>query len=180
MPKFKFQAIDNSGRLVRGIMRADDEGSAREVIEGTGCFVKRIEQVAEDAAVTWTARKRSVELDAEARQAVRDRIASDDRPKVSHTMPQARARLDAGDGISDGVLALEGIHRVLFAPQTGLPATIVLTRDDVENAWMTGLMPRRLAVAKLTGELLIFESGKMLPSGVLKRARNILRPGKGK
>ncbi|MCB2155432.1 hypothetical protein KQI84_11135 [bacterium] len=162
--RFRFQAVDSRGRVVREIMRADNEEEAREILLDEELFPKSLEPVGEDEKVTWVARDRVKRRAGEA--AAR---ATETAPRVSGSVPHAHTTLHRGNESVQGLLGVREDDTLLFQPDKSNEATIVLTPDRVEDAQLSGFPLRQLRVFQLDGELLEFPAGFLFSGPIFRR-----------
>jgi hypothetical protein len=158
--KFRFEAIDERGTVIRHVLRADSEDNARETLLAEGIFPKRIEPAPEDEKVSWSPR-------AAARQ-LQQRVHAQGQPNTSE--PQTRQTLHAtlhrGNQTHRGTLTTRSDNSILF--QSG-DFEILIHPDKVETARVAGFPLRTLRIAMLDGELLEFPSGLLFANPTFKR-----------
>jgi hypothetical protein len=168
--KFRFEAIDGQGTVLRRVLRADDEASAREALLAEGIFPKRMEPVDEDEKISWTPRTGAREL--------QERVKSH-REGTSGTEPEVRERMPAvlrrGNTSTRGSLIIRSDNSVLFE---GGDQRVVMQREQVETARLAGFPVRVLRIAMLDGELLEFGAGFLFAGGFHRRVRDLLAPRK--
>lgn len=168
--KLRFAAIDQQGRVIRGVLRADTLEEAREALMGEGIFPKTLDAVDESEKVTWAPRSR-----------IRERLASaqgggfsaGDKPPLRDTLfPTTR---HAASASAPGRLGLAEDGTTIFQPTDGPEER--LTAADLELATAAGFPARRLRLVTLDGRTIEFTAGFLLLN---PRARKVLAALKGK
>jgi hypothetical protein len=166
--KFSFQAIDERGNPVRGVLRAEDEADAREALLSETLFPKRVEAVAEEAQVTWVARGRI-----KARHGVG---AGEPVAEIPAGAPRLRTALAGAGTAIAGELAQDGEGGVVFRAFGGAGSRAI-AHDAVELARIVGFPARRLEIVLVSGESVFFPAGFVVASGVARRIVAALKKG---
>ncbi len=166
--KLRFQAIDQNGRVVRGVLRADSEAEAREMLLAEEAFPKKFDEVPEDEQVTWVSKTWVKEKHA------RTQARGEENVTLPAGVSTATAALNDGTGVYKGRFAISG--SVLYFETSGLvrqwPA------EKIEDARVTGFPDRWLMVSLLDGSLLEFRAGFIFTPPVFKEALAMIK-GRG-
>lgn len=159
--RFTFHAVDAGGRVVRGVMRADDEGAARESLLGEELYAKKLEPAPEETPLTW-APKRAILA---ARAAPSSPATPGEAPKIErhafetvalHGLPE---RPSGTAGISpEGDLVFVAGGRLLARVRAA----------QVESAAVAGFPSRLLRVVQLDGKMFEFAAGFLLANAGAK------------
>jgi hypothetical protein len=159
--KLRFQAIDSNGRVVRGVLRAEDDAAARDLMREEGLFAKTLEPVDEEEKVTWSPRNRikaAMESrtgdSAEARRIVRSAFAT-------------RA-LSGVEGAPSGEAGLSEAGDFVFSPVGDAAEPLLIRREDAEQAVVSGFPVKTLRITLLSGKMYEFAAGMLLANGGAK------------
>jgi len=163
--KFRVQAIDAGGRVVRATLRAESEDEARAMLLAEEIFPKRVEPAAEDEPVTWTSKTW-----------VKDKM---ERARGSASSAES-IRIPAGASTSATTL-VEGAARtrgrfaavagtLYFEPEGRAADTRSWSADRIETALIQGFPARRLVVCLVDGGLLEFDAGFLFAAPPFKTA----------
>jgi hypothetical protein len=144
--KFQFEAIDEAGRPVRGVLRADDELAARDVLRGEGLFPKRVSTVSEETRTTWAPRRRPAPA------------ADNSMAAMPAAVRRQRVMLRAPGGWRRGELAFPADGVLLFRADDEAGSEVVAL-DTIEVARLVGFPWRRLELVLVTGRTLEFPAG---------------------
>lgn len=169
--KFRFQAIDGQGRVLRGVLRAESEEDARELLLGEEVFPKRLEPAGEDEPVTWAAKGR-----------VKERMKA----SATGTTAEPAEPLPPGTPVWDTSRAVAGGWEpcrvaitkpgVLIVEASGA-SPLTIRRERVEEARLRGFPFWVLAVTMLDGGLHEFRAGFLFPHPGARRCAAALRRG---
>lgn len=167
--RFQFQAIDEHGRVVRGVFSADDEAAARELLVSEHVYPKTLTPADDDAPVTWGPRRRVAEaLEAHRRQ------ARGERPTPRRAIFPTRAVAGLGPDHPEGQAGLDEAGNFVFAPTTGDP--LLLSPATIEEARLAGFPRRLLRITTLDGTIHEFTAGWILATS---EARTVAKALKG-
>lgn len=163
--KLRFQAIDEKGRVVRGVLRAESADDARDLLLAENIFAKKLEPAEESEELTWAPKVRR-----EARTS----------PNAAAAAPKAvRALFD-----TTAVLGFETDRR----GRAGLTETgalvfeaaghdpLVIPAAEVEAATLAGFPRRLLRVTLLSGRMYEFTAGVLFASSSARAVAAALRP----
>lgn len=175
--RFRFQAVDSRGTVVREVMRAESEEEAREILLEEELFPKSLEPVGEDEKVTWASRDRVIRKAGAAAAQITASV-----PRVGVSVPHVHTTLHHGSESIQGLLGLSEDDTLLFQPDQANAATVVLTPDRVEDARLAGFPLRQLRVFQLDGDLLEFPAGFLFSGPLYRRIvakyRRVKKKGK--
>lgn len=169
--KFRCVAVDEGGRIVREVLRADSEEDARELLLGENLFPKQLEPVPEETKVTWVSRRRVQENIDKRRVQTGDGETGTERPLVF-----GRTTLLRAGGGTEGTLSVFAGGEVVFEPRGGEKR--IYRAQDVEAARLGGFPLRRLRLYLLNGELFEFTAGWFVASGAMRTACRALAGAK--
>lgn len=145
--KLQFEAIDGKGRVVRGILRAESEEDARDLLMAEEIYAKRLIPCPEEATPTWAPKVRA--------RSSRP-VPEAERLPVRHVLQTALR--EAGAAPQPGRLGLtESGEAVVFEPASGDPRR--WTIDEIEVATVHGLIVRELTITLNNGRSLVFDGG---------------------
>ncbi len=165
--KFRFEAIDEQGNVLRRVLRAESEEGAREALLAEGIFPKRVEPVAEEEKVSWSPKAAARDLQQRV-HGLKDRNAASE--------PDIRERLAAtlrrGEKAHRGSLVIRSDNSILFEADE---LKIEMHRDKVETARIAGFPLRVLRVSMLDGELLEYPAGLIFAPSFHKRIVALLK-----
>lgn len=169
--KLHFIAIDGGGRVVRGVLRAESEEEARELMLGENLVARKFEPADENEKVTWAAKG-----------AIKARLAAGSSSGIAErsTHPEAHVfstRLLRAAGNVEGTAGLDAAGDFLFVPKAGGEEMLRVRGEDVEVATIHGFPGRVLRLTLITGRMLDFAAGFLFASG---SARAIARQFRGK
>ena len=165
--RFRFQAVDSRGNVVREVLRAENEDEAREILFEEELFPKSLEPVGEDEKVTWVARERVMRRQSEAAAK-----ATETAPRISGAVPHTNTTMHRGPESTQGLIGLREDGTMLFQPDRTEHATVVLTPADVEDARLSGFPLRQLRIFQLDGDLLEFPAGVLFAGPLYRRIAN--------
>lgn len=162
MKSFRFEAIDSSGQVKRGVLRAGSQKEARLLLLDNEIHPKRLEEAGEGEKVTWAPKRRSREEDPASHfyKGRRD-FAPPVRAEVN-----ARILFGEHSGVR-GRLGLNGEGAIAFQAADGRPEhCLMVEKGEVEMARLTGFLPRVLRVVRLDGRMHEFAVGGLFaPAG---------------
>ena len=159
--KFRFEAIDERGMVLRRVLRAESEEAAREALLAEGVFPKRIAPVGEEEKVSWSPKAAARELQ-ERVHGLREGPAAGE-PEVRERLTVSLRR---GSEVMRGTLGIRSDNSVLF---DGDGTRIVMERERVETARIAGFPVRVLRVCLLDGDLLEVAAGFLVAGAFHKR-----------
>lgn len=143
--KFQFEAIDESGRPVRGVLRADDESAGRDALRADGLFPKRLGAVAEETRTTWAPKRRPA-------------AGAESAPPVPSATRRQRVVL-CGLGAGELTFPVDGVLTFLADDEA---RSEVVALDTIELARIVGFPWRRFQLVLMTGRTLEFPAGFVL------------------
>jgi len=150
--KYKFQAIDSQGRVVRGVLSADSEDEAREFLLSEELFGKRFEEVDDSDAVTWAPKK----LRMEKHQAS---VTPSDELKIPEGVKRSETVMHVGGKSVRGALAIENEDSILFESKDSEEDSRRIEKNRVERAELSGFPARFLRIYMIDGDLIEFSAG---------------------
>lgn len=162
--KLRFQAIDQGGRVVRGVLRAESAEEAREFLTGENLFPKTLNECAGEERVTWAPKSRIKE--ALAAGGHRD---SDSPPRIVAASFRTVAVMGF-DAHTAGEAGLGEAGDFVFLPDSGAPLRIA--PGELESALVAGFPARVLRLTLINGRMYEFRAGILLAKG---GARSIVR-----
>lgn len=162
--KFQFTAVDSGGRIVRGVMRAENEEEARELLLGEDVFPKKLNEVGEEEKVTWSPKGR-----------IKAKVAD------AATWNKGAAKIDSNiDDLLLTTTAVTGFDRPLQGA-AGLNAdgdfvfqprqdgeTLVVRPSELEILSISGFPRRLLRLTLLSGRMYEFTAGLFLSTANAK------------
>lgn len=148
--KLRFEAIDGKGRVTRGVLRAESEEDARDLLMAEEIYAKRFEECGEDVPPTWAPKVR--------RQRGGQAISDAERRPVRHCFATTLRA-----GALAGTLGLsESGEAVVFQVGDGDPQRFSI--EDIEVATVHGLLSRELTITLNNGRSLVFDAGNIFRS----------------
>lgn len=159
--KFRFEAIDERGTVMRRVLRAESEEAAREALLAEGVFPKRMEPVGEEEKVSWSPKAAARQLQ-ERVHGLREAPGAGE-PEVRERLAVSLRR---GNEMLRGTLSIRSDNSVLF---DGDGTRIVMERERVETARIAGFPVRVLRVSMLDGDLLETGAGFVVAGPFHKR-----------
>ena len=143
--KFKFAAIDQTARVVRGVLRAESHEEARDLLMGEQVYPKQLSPVGDSEPVTWVPRTRVLE---------RARASS---PAVAEQVLVGPVEVSLGSlsVVTGGTLVLKkaGGEVLRFAS------------SEREEVRVLGWPVRVLRITMLTGQMYEIRAGLFLTAG---------------
>lgn len=162
MPRYRFQAIDGTGRVVRGVLRADDAESGRSVLREESLYPKTLEEVSDEEKVTWSPRNRI-------KAAVHGSAASHGEAVARIVRAAFATECVRGyDKSLVGEVGLADDDRFLFQPKEHGHEPLVISAADVEQVSFTGLMTKLLTIVLVSGKSYEFTAGSVFPNSSAK------------
>lgn len=162
--KFHFQAIDEKGRVQRGVLRAESAEAARDVLLAENIFAKKLDPADEAETVTWAPKVRRENRGgsaADSASAKPVRAFFETTALLGFEMPRrGRAGLT-----EQGAFVFEC---------SGEPA-LVLGAADVEAVVLAGFPYRVLRLTLLSGRMYEFAAGLLFANSSAKEALKALR-----
>lgn len=160
--KFRFQAVNESGNAMRGVMRADSEDDARQRLLAQNIFPKHIEPAPEDEKITWASRSPSE---------IRPGSSWRHPGPTKVDMPQGTRLLEAvynqhGSPVR-GQLGVTPQGKVGFRSKDG-ETEFWLEREDVEGVYLRGFPFRQLQIVRVDGDDLLAPAGFLFPAPLPK------------
>lgn len=144
--KFKFAAIDHTARVVRGVLRAESESDARDLLMGEQVYPKQLSPADDAEPVTWVPRTRVLE---------RARAAS---------APTADEKLLFGPvRVPLGFISITATYAINLTLRTG--EVLHFTPADLEEVRVLGWPRRFLRITTLTGQMYEIPAGIFLTAG---------------
>lgn len=177
--KFHFTAIDEGGRVVRGVLRADDEAGARDALLSENVFAKQLQRADEEEKVTWAPRGRIKARMANAATWNKQKEAADAKPVAAAFRTVVLAGHDV-QGAGEAGLSEDGAF--VFVPDGKDAESLRLGPEDLEIVSLVGFPMRVLRLTLVSGRMVELKAGFFVASGA---ARQIVRHfkkelGKGK
>ncbi len=169
--KFRFAAIDGTGRVLRGVLRAEGEEDARELLLSGDVYAKTLEPADEEEKATWAPRARIMSRHASAGAA-----AAELRP-VAGLFP---TRCVAGHGAGSAGEAGFAESGEFVYTQRGGGKPLVVSPGEIEVAALAGFPRRLLRLTLLDGRMIEFDAGFLFASGGARGAVRRLRSTPGK
>lgn len=145
--KLRFEAIDGKGRVTRGVLRADSEEEARDLLMAEEIYPKRFEECPEDLAPTWAPKVR--------RQRGGQSLPDGERRAVRHCFETV---LLAG-GVAGKLGLSESGEAVVFETRDGEPQRFPI--DDIEVSSVHGLLSRQFTITFNNGKTMVWEAGSI-------------------
>ncbi|CAN5333939.1 hypothetical protein BH09SUM1_BH09SUM1_34090 [soil metagenome] len=161
--KFKFQAIDDAGRVVRGVLRAESAADAREMLLEENCFAKTLDEVGEDEKLTWAPRERIKRRAQEA--------SSHSGSSVDTTIRASSFQTTAVRGFSESTIGKAGLTEAgafAFHPRGEGAEPLLIAAEQIEQASVTGFPARVLRIVLLSGKSYEFSAGYFVANSVAK------------
>ncbi len=171
--KYRFRGIDQTGSVLRGVLRADSEEHARELLLGEGVFEKGIEPAGEEEKVTWVPRQRILSR-AEQRPGMDTGGAvteADARP-VRAVFP-TRA-VHGYESPTPGKAGLTEHGVFVFVPEAGGGEKLVAGPRELEMVTLAGFPFVVLRLTLLSGRMYEFEAGFFFAKGNARAIRKEL------
>ncbi|MCC6547442.1 hypothetical protein IT570_09775 [Candidatus Sumerlaeota bacterium] len=161
MPRYRFQAIDETGRVVRGVMRANDKDSSREILAGESLHAKTLEEVSEDEKTTWSPRGRikAMAQGAPAGEAHRE-------SRIVRASLETECIRGLGQSMA-GVAGLDDEDRFVFQHDSA-SAPLLISREEIEQVSISGLMTKVLTIVLVSGKAYEFAVGTVFPHASAK------------
>lgn len=169
MKKFTFNAVDTSGRILRGVLRASGEEEARLLLLENQVHPKQLEEAPEDAEVTWAPKpvrkeddpashfyKGSGALESPVRMVFPTRLLDKNIPG-----PAGSAGLTRSGGFA-------------FQSEENEAASITIDAGEIEIARIEGFFPRVLRIFRLNGRMVEFSVGKLFAHSAAKETMRAL------
>ncbi|MBI5154003.1 hypothetical protein HZA57_02100 [Candidatus Poribacteria bacterium] len=166
MKRFRFDAIDEKGTVIRRVMKAEDGEQARAVLVENRLFPKHITETDGEEPVTWVSRRDGL-------SSSQLHGAGESRLPVQAVRPGATTLHRGGESVP-GTLAVFSSGEVRFTPQRDPGEGFRWSADDVETARITGFPLRMLRVHLLDGDLLEFPAGFLFAAPVFRAALDAL------
>lgn len=149
--KFRFAAVDQGGRVFRGVLRADSEEHARELFLLEDCVAKQLEPASEDERATWASKRAVVARAASAPAAAGEAaILSDRFAAVAVSGFPDRDSGEAGLGAGG-----EFVFR-------GAAFSATIRPEEVERIQLCGFPVRLLEFTLLSGKTMAFRAGILI------------------
>ncbi len=163
--KFRFEAIADGGVVTRGVLRAENEDEAREILLGEAVFPKSLEATSEDEKVTWAPASLVKEKLEKHRQSFEQTEVSfsDDSPKMEVTC------LFGLGGYHRGRVGVSRSNELVFEPASEKVEMFSVKRENVEVVRYMGFFPRRVQVVLLNGKTYEFSCGQLFVSSTMKQ-----------
>ncbi len=161
--KFRFRGIDETGSVVRGVLRAEGEEHARELLLGENVFEKGIEPAGEDEKVTWVPRMRILSR-AEERPGMQPAGARDADAQPVRAVFQTRAVHGYEKPVA-GKAGLTEDATFVFSPEGGGAERFVARPEELETVQLAGFPFVVLRLTMLSGRMYEFEAGFLVASG---------------
>jgi hypothetical protein len=168
--RYSFQAIDEQGRVIRGVLRAENEEEARELLLGENVFPKRLEEAEEGVKVTWAPKGR---IKAQYEQRGAGGSAEEPAKAVRALFSTTLLFGMEGAPVAGRAGLTEQNGFVFEAPGRRLQ----FAREEVETAAIGGFPGKVLRITLLSGKMFEFRAGVLLAAG---SAREIARTLKSK
>ena len=174
--KFQFTAIDSGGRVLRGVLRAENEEDARDLLLSEDVFAKQLEPVDEEEKTTWAPKKR-----------IKERLANPntwskqgegEKEKPISCVFNSRILSGFGAGAS-GQLGLSESGALVFQNSEG-EALFQAAESEIELALVCGFPLRVLRVVLLNGKMLEFSAGRVFATSSAKSIAARFGGGKSK
>jgi hypothetical protein len=170
--KFQFTAIDQGGRVRRGVLRAEDEDDAREKLLADDIVPKELGPADEDEKVTWAPKSRYKARQATPETWNQPRKESEARPVAAAYQTTA---FTGFSGITNGEAGLTEDRDFVFVPAGG-EETLRLAPEELELALVTGFPRRLLRLTLLSGKMYEFAAGMIFTTPEAKEiARTLSR-----
>ncbi|MEO8376535.1 MAG: hypothetical protein ABI579_02605 [Candidatus Sumerlaeota bacterium] len=161
MPRYRFQAIDETGRVVRGVLRADGDDSARDILRDEALFPKTLDAVSEDEKITWSPRNR---IKAAAQRPAS--VARNNAPPRIVRAPFDTECLRGFEHVAAGEAGLADDDRFVFQPKGA--AALTISADEVEQVSIAGLLSKRLSIVLVSGKSYEFTAGTIFSKASAK------------
>lgn len=162
--KFRFTAIDSGGRVLRGVLRAENEEDARDLLLSEDVFPKSLASVAEEEKTTWAPKKR-----------IKERLANPntwnkqgegEKEKPISCVFKTRILSGSGAGAS-GQLGLSESGALVFQ-NSKEESLFQATEAEIELASLCGFPIRVLRVVLLNGKMMEFRAGRIFATSSAK------------
>lgn len=164
--KFRFQGIDGTGSVLRGVMRADTGEHARELLRGEGVFEKKLEPAGEEEKVTWVPRQRILSR-AQGTTAGADSPSRGEDVRPVRALFQTKALLGF-DKPAEGRAGLTEDGTFVFEPSAREQPRLALPPEELETAHLAGFPARLLRLTLLSGRMYEFTAGFLIASGTAR------------
>ena len=171
--RYSFQAVDEHGRVTRGVLKAESEEQARELLLDENVFPKQLEPAAEDEKVTWAPTRRIKE-----QYAARSSAGREEKRPV-RAIFETTLLFGTDEAPLPGKAGLTEQDEFVFNPRQGEPFNF--SREEVEVAAIRGFPIRVMRITMLNGRMYEFQAGMIIANGSAKEIARTLSPkGKGK
>lgn len=167
--RYRFTAIDGKGRVVRGVMAAESEAEAREILIEDEIYPKQLEEASEEK-VTWAPKRRIQQKLEDARKAggTEEKQASPERA-IFHTV----ALFGFENSPVSGKAGLTESGDFIFQATTG--ESVRLNPDKTEVVNLSGFPLRVLRFTTLDGRIFEFRAGLILTCAEAKEIERTFR-----
>lgn len=164
--KYRVQAIDSKGRVVRVVLRAESEDEAREMLLAEELFAKRLDEAPDGEAVTWVSKTWVKDRLERARSGAAAAGESPRIPSAAATAPTTMA--DGHRAVRGRFAAHDG--RIYFEPEGRPQDTRVWQPESIETTRIAGFPARRLCVFLIDGSMVEFAAGFAFAGAAFKAA----------
>lgn len=168
--KFRFVAVDGRGRVLRGVMRAENPEDAREIMLAEEVYPKQIEPADEEEKATWAPRERIKARASGAATWAEKKKQEEERPvrAVFRTVGLFGTIGPGLAGLSDG-------GSFVFIPEKATGEKFVVTLWELEDVRVFGFPRRVLRLTLLDGSMHEFTAGIFLTGSHAKETANHLK-----
>ncbi len=154
--KARFVAIDEQGRVKRGVLSAENEDEARLALLEDGIYLKKFEAASDDDKVTWVARKKIQQKHQRVQQAHTGKSGSEEEtPTKLRTETICLFGLESP---SNGTIGMAKSGNAVFQSQDQ-EHRVVLDATEVEVISISGILAKKLRVVLISGKMYEFSAG---------------------
>jgi hypothetical protein len=157
--KFHFTAIDSRGAVMRGVLRAENEDDARDLLLSEDIFAKQLEPAPEDEKVTWSAKGRVKKRLADAATWNQQKAQENEEPVAAVFETLALTGYDAP---VRGRAGLAESGAFVFQPLLEGKERLHLGPADLETVSVSGYPGRVLRLTLVSGRMYEFAAGFFL------------------
>lgn len=169
MKKFSFQAVDTEGRIIRGVLKAENADQARDLLFDNQVHPKQIDETDDDAKITWAPKplrrednpashfyKGTDTVESPVRETFTARLITREKAPVAGT-----AGLTRSGGFA-------------FHSEVDESSSMTIAREDIEIARVEGFFPRMLRIFRLNGRMEEFAVGGLFAPAAAKETMRTL------